>query len=69
MREDEVMAKAYSNVCPCKGCTAETGRSITCHSSCTKYLEWKASGIEIPQKEPMSSSNVSMARKYHWRSN
>lgn len=26
----------------CKGCTPETGRSITCHSTCEKYLKDKA---------------------------
>lgn len=25
----------------CKGCTPETGRSITCHSTCEKYLKDK----------------------------
>ena len=28
-------------VCPCKGCTVETGRSPTCHSTCKRYIEWR----------------------------
>lgn len=28
-------------ICPCKGCTFESGRSITCHDECEKYLEWR----------------------------
>lgn len=26
---------------PCKGCTPETGRSATCHSTCDKYIKWQ----------------------------
>lgn len=28
---------------PCKGCTAETGRSVTpnCHSTCEKFLRFR----------------------------
>ena len=28
---------------PCKGCTAEDGRSVepNCHSHCERYLKWK----------------------------
>lgn len=35
--------------CPCNGCTAETGRSPTCHGdgTCTRgHDEWKANQIE-----------------------
>lgn len=28
-------------ICPCKGCTFETGRSIACHDKCEKYLKWR----------------------------
>lgn len=31
---------ADSNACPCKGCTAETGRSAGCHAECVKYAGW-----------------------------
>lgn len=34
-------------VCPCKGCTTETGRSPTCHSKCKKYIKWKRKLNEI----------------------
>ena len=28
--------------CPCRFCTKETGRSPTCHSTCTdRYIPWK----------------------------
>lgn len=29
------------NLCPCKDCTIETGRSPTCHSTCEKYEKWR----------------------------
>ncbi|MBR2491956.1 MAG: hypothetical protein IKB64_00620 [Paludibacteraceae bacterium] len=34
-------------VCPCKGCTTETGRSQTCHSNCERYIKWKRKLDEI----------------------
>ena len=33
--------------CPCKGCTAETGRNSQCHSTCKRYLEWRRELDEI----------------------
>lgn len=36
--------KAYSEMCPCKGCS---NRNAKCHGKCEKYVAWKNSGIEI----------------------
>lgn len=36
--------------CPCKGCTAETGRSPTCHGTCQKYKEWAKLQAEFRKK-------------------
>lgn len=30
----------------CKDCTAETGRSINCHSTCVKYLEQREKRLQ-----------------------
>ena len=43
------MAKAYKDVCPCKDCNI---RTVTCHSTCKEYKEWKESGIEIEVEPP-----------------
>ena len=42
-----MMAKAYSSVSPCKGCT---DRKVGCHATCALYKLWQDNGIEI--KEP-----------------
>ena len=36
-----VLNVSGSNNCPCKGCTADTGRHAGCHSSCEGYISWK----------------------------
>ena len=38
----------YNGNAPCFNCTE---RSADCHSTCQKYKEWKATGVE-PIKEP-----------------
>lgn len=40
-------------ICPCKGCTMETGRSPTCHSTCEKYKHWRDNldAINIAKRE------------------
>ena len=38
------MAKAYYDICPCKGCNE---RKIGCHANCEKYNSWKNNGVEI----------------------
>lgn len=37
---------------PCKGCTPETGRSVSpnCHDRCEKYLEYKRLNEEQKQE-------------------
>lgn len=42
------MSKAYSDVCPCRGCDK---RKVGCHGKCEVYKKWKASGIEIERND------------------
>lgn len=39
----------------CFGCTPETGRSTTCHSTCNKYLEEKEAYEDNKRKARMAS--------------
>ena len=52
-------------VCPCRGCTTDTGRSQTCHSICEKYREWKSKMDErnIIKKDYMDKEAIFLRRK------
>ena len=60
--------------CPCRYCTADTGRSDVCHSTCPKYLGWKKRNAARKQKQRLeraadyhSPHEGNWARKdHHW---
>lgn len=45
----------------CRHCTPETGRSITCHSTCEKYLKAKAEWEHIKEE-----ANEQRSLEYMW---
>lgn len=60
------------DVCPCKECTTDTGRSPTCHPNCDKYLKWKRRLDEVnAEKRRQMEEKRSMynhgryRRRYH----
>lgn len=36
---------------PCGNCTKETGRSIGCHATCKKYIDWSYNNELIKEKK------------------
>ena len=44
---------------PCKGCTAEDGRSVepNCHSTCERHLKWKKNVDTIAEKMKADALN------------
>lgn len=42
-----------NNDCPCKGCTEETGRTIGCHGTCSKYTGWNSLHIAAKARDKM----------------
>ena len=52
----------------CKDCTAETGRSIGCHSTCEKYLEQKRQemkfkSLNLSKSKRMTCLSTSIAKE------
>lgn len=54
------------NDSPCRNCTAETGRSATCHGdgTCYKYAKWKAEQIEEQRRIRTMQEELNTMRNY-----
>lgn len=52
---------------PCHGCTAETGRSATCHGAgnCQRHDEWKARHEKEREETRKRKATDRMLRSYY----
>ena len=51
-----------NNNCPCRGCTVETGRSETCHSTCQKYQDWLETNRKVKAEIKSKKDKEAMVR-------
>ena len=55
------------NDSPCHGCTAETGRTPTCHNAgeCERHDKWKAQHEKEREETRQRKQKQNMLRWYH----
>lgn len=59
--------KIRKTTTPCKGCTKETGRSSTCHTTCSYYLDFCKLNEEVKKSRHKHAMDMRIDKDHRER--